>query len=81
MNPLRPIHRDLLGGSTTDLTQLVNQPIAPTEFKVEESFDSYSDPFDTSSIDQIQAPGKQELKFIEAELLGGRAGGKKIFFF
>ncbi|XP_034938748.1 protein stoned-B-like [Chelonus insularis] len=54
---------DLLGGSTTDLTQLADQPIAP----VEEI--TYVDPFDTSGITE-PAPGHTELKFLERELLG-----------
>ncbi|XP_076291891.1 uncharacterized protein LOC143214562 [Lasioglossum baleicum] len=58
--------RDLLGGSTTDLTQLVDQPIAP----VEEI--SYVDPFDTSSVQELP-PGQTELKFLEKELLGEQA--------
>ncbi|OXU18040.1 hypothetical protein TSAR_008629 [Trichomalopsis sarcophagae] len=55
--------KDLLGGSNTDLSQLVDQPIKP----VEEI--SYVDPFDTSTIQELP-PGKTELKFLEKELLG-----------
>nr|XP_033334691.1 protein stoned-B-like [Megalopta genalis] len=58
--------QDLLGGSTTDLTQLADQPIAP----VEEI--TYVDPFDTSSVQELP-PGKTELKFLEKELLGDQA--------
>lgn len=58
--------RDLLGGSTTDLTQLVDQPIAP----IEEI--TYVDPFDTSSVQELP-PGKTELKFLEKEFLGDQA--------
>lgn len=56
--------RDLLGGSTTDLSQLADEPIAPLE-----DISSYVDPFDTSSVKEIP-PGKTELKFLEKELLG-----------
>lgn len=55
--------KDLLGGSTTDLSQLVDQPIAP----VEEI--TYVDPFDTSAVKELP-PGKTELKVLEKELLG-----------
>ncbi|KOX72405.1 Protein stoned-A [Melipona quadrifasciata] len=55
--------KDLLGGSTTDLSQLADEPIAPVEDI------SYVDPFDTSAIKEIP-PGKTELKFLEKELLG-----------
>lgn len=55
--------KDLLGGSTTDLSQLAEEPIAPVEDL------SYVDPFDTSAIKEIP-PGKTELKFLEKELLG-----------
>lgn len=56
--------RDLLGGSTTDLSRLADEPIAPLE-----DISSYVDPFDTSSVKEIP-PGKTELKFLEKELLG-----------
>lgn len=55
--------RDLLGGSTTDLSQLVDQPIAPVEDII------YTDPFDTSGVHELP-PGQAELKFLEKELLG-----------
>lgn len=55
--------KDLLGGSTTDLSQLADQPIAP----VEEI--TYVDPFDTSAVKDLP-PGKTELKVLEKELLG-----------
>ncbi|XP_046432398.1 protein stoned-B-like [Neodiprion fabricii] len=57
------IQKDLLGGSVTDLSQLVDQPIAP----IEEI--TYVDPFDTSGVVELP-PGKTELKFLERELLG-----------
>jgi len=55
--------KDLLGGSTTDLSQLADEPIAP----VEEI--TYIDPFDTSAVKELP-PGKTELKVLEKELLG-----------
>ncbi|XP_076634546.1 uncharacterized protein LOC143348342 [Colletes latitarsis] len=55
--------RDLLGGSTTDLSQLADQPIAPVEDI------TYVDPFDTSTVQEIPL-GRTELKFLEKELLG-----------
>ncbi|KAG7207710.1 hypothetical protein KM043_009328 [Ampulex compressa] len=60
---LQPPRKDLLGGSTTDLSQLADQPIAPLEEI------TYVDPFDTSAVKDIP-PGKTELKFLEKELLG-----------
>ncbi|KAL0127659.1 hypothetical protein PUN28_003145 [Cardiocondyla obscurior] len=55
--------KDLLGGSTTDLSQLADEPIAP----IEEI--TYVDPFDTSAVKELP-PGKTELKVLEKELLG-----------
>lgn len=55
--------KDLLGGSTTDLSQLADKPIAP----IEEI--TYVDPFDTSAVKELP-PGKTELKVLEKELLG-----------
>lgn len=69
LNSLQPIHRDLLGGSNTDLSNIGDEPIIPDQ-TVEESLSDYSDPFDTSSVDQISAPGQAELKFLEKEFLG-----------
>ncbi|CAG2063770.1 unnamed protein product [Timema podura] len=71
LTSLRPIHRDLLGGSTTDLSKLGHDPIEPanTQDKEEQIFDDI-DPFDTSVVDIIAAPGKAELKFLEKEFLG-----------
>ncbi|XP_020289485.1 protein stoned-B-like [Pseudomyrmex gracilis] len=60
--------KDLLGGSTTDLTQLADQPIAP----VEEI--TYVDPFDTSAVKELP-PGQTELKVLEKELLGEKPSG------
>ncbi|KAK6642251.1 hypothetical protein RUM44_013974 [Polyplax serrata] len=59
--------RDLLGGSTTDLTKLGSDPLPP---EVEdEDFSNYADPFDTSIVNRVALPGKAELKFLEKELL------------
>ncbi|KAL7306457.1 hypothetical protein TKK_0001871 [Trichogramma kaykai] len=57
------VKKDLLGGSSTDLSKLSDQPIKPAEEL------SYVDPFDTSSIQDLP-PGRTELKFIEKEILG-----------
>lgn len=61
------VSRDLLGGSTTDLTQLGDSPLNPID--IAENSNDY-DPFDTSIVDKITAPGKVELKIIEQELIG-----------
>lgn len=61
-----PISRDLLGGSTTDLTQLVDSPLDPVDINNPEDID----PFDTTIVDKIVAPGKVELKLLEQELIG-----------
>lgn len=60
---LQLLKKDLLDSSTTDLSQLADQPIAP----VEEI--TYVDPFDTSAVKELP-PGKTELKVLEKELLG-----------
>lgn len=64
---LSSVKKDLLGGSTTDLSQLADEPIAP----VEEI--TYVDPFDTSAVKELP-PGKTELKVLEKELLGEQSG-------
>ena len=64
-------HRDLLGGSTTQLNQDPLQPLEKGESL------EIIDPFDTSVVDVIVAPGKAELKFIEKELLGEIQGSIK----
>ncbi|XP_031766875.2 protein stoned-B-like [Galleria mellonella] len=56
--------RDLLGGSTTDLTQLGDSPLDPVDINSTEI-----DPFDTTIVDNIVAPGKIELKLLEQELI------------
>ncbi|XP_050307878.1 protein stoned-A [Anthonomus grandis grandis] len=65
---IKPVHRDLLGGSTSDLSKLGDKPILPTEEAKSEEV-RYSDPFDTSIVDSVKAPGQAELKFLEKELL------------
>ena len=62
-NQLGVQKKDLLGGSTHDLTD-IQAPIALSA-ELEEEID----PFDTSAVDNIVAPGKTELKFLEKELL------------
>ncbi|XP_011056457.1 PREDICTED: protein stoned-B-like [Acromyrmex echinatior] len=62
-NSLLSSKKDLLGGSTTDLSQLADEPIAPIEDI------TYVDPFDTSAVKELP-PGKTELKVLEKELLG-----------
>ncbi|XP_052742316.1 protein stoned-B-like [Bicyclus anynana] len=57
--------RDLLGGSTTDLSQLGDSPLDPVDINNGEV-----DPFDTTIVDKIVAPGKVELKLLEQELIG-----------
>ncbi|XP_059062853.1 protein stoned-B-like [Achroia grisella] len=56
--------RDLLGGSTTDLTQLGDSPLDPVDINNTEI-----DPFDTTIVDNIVAPGRIELKLLEQELI------------
>lgn len=57
--------KDLLGGSTTDLTQLGDSPLDPVDIN-----NCDIDPFDTTIVDKIVAPGKVELKLLEQELIG-----------
>jgi hypothetical protein len=57
--------RDLLGGSSTDLANLVHDPIEP---KLGEAEDEEVDPFDTSAVVAL-VPGKLELQILEQELL------------
>lgn len=65
VRPLGPEHRDLLGGSTTDLSIIGHHPIEPHN-PVNEA--TPIDPFDTSIVDNL-LPGKGELKLLEKELL------------
>lgn len=62
------ISRDLLGGSTTDLTQLGDSPLNPVD--VNDRNGDEIDPFDTTIVDKIVAPGRVELKLLEQELIG-----------
>lgn len=67
LNVIKPSHRDLLGGSNTDLSNLGDQPLKPAE-KVDENYIEYCDPFDTTVVYSV-APGQTELKYLERELL------------
>lgn len=58
--------RDLLAGSSTDLSQVGATPIAPLN-NTEEEADF--DPFDTSAVSALVQPKATELKFLERELL------------
>lgn len=55
---------DLLSASHSDLAS-----IAPTLAPSAEEEQEEIDPFDTSAVDKLVAPGKAELKFLEKELL------------
>ncbi|CAG7820852.1 unnamed protein product, partial [Allacma fusca] len=64
-----PIRRDLLGGSSSDLSSLsAVDPIRPESNGLIET--EIHDPFDTSVVENL-LPGKAELKLLEAELLAG----------
>ncbi|XP_028159189.1 uncharacterized protein LOC114351988 [Ostrinia furnacalis] len=60
------LSRDLLGGSSTDLTQLGDSPLDPVDINNPGDID----PFDTTIVDKIVAPGRVELKLLEQELIG-----------
>lgn len=67
------VHRDLLGGSTSDLSQLGHDPIAPADTAAadgDEETALHEDPFDTSAVDVVAAPGRTELRYLEKEILG-----------
>lgn len=66
MNVIKPSHRDLLGGSNTDLSNIGDKPLKPAE-KADENYIEYCDPFDTGIY--TTEPGQTELKFLEKELL------------
>ncbi|KAK4886737.1 hypothetical protein RN001_003008 [Aquatica leii] len=68
LNTIQPEHRDLLGGSITDLSSLGDQPLQPKQ-QVDEDYIEYCDPFDTSLIESATIPGHTELKLLEKELL------------
>lgn len=65
VRPLSLEHRDLLGGSTTDLSIIGHHPIEPHNPVTETT---QIDPFDTSIAESL-LPGKGELKLLEKELL------------
>lgn len=65
VRPLSLEHRDLLGGSTTDLSVIGHNPIEPHNPASETT---HIDPFDTSIAESL-LPGKGELKLLEKELL------------
>lgn len=65
VRPLSLEHRDLLGGSTTDLSVIGHHPIEPHNPITEVD---QIDPFDTSIAESL-LPGKGELKLLEKELL------------
>jgi len=75
VRPLSLEHRDLLGGSTTDLSVIGHNPIEPHN-PISET--THIDPFDTSIAESL-LPGKGELKLLEKELLeDSKALCKKI---
>lgn len=57
--------KDLLSGSTSDLTDLSHIPVIPAS----ESIVQEIDPFDTSSVVALVQPKETEIKFLERELL------------
>lgn len=57
--------KDLLSGSTSDLTDLSHVPVIAAS----ESIELEIDPFDTSAITAIVLPKETEIKFLEKELL------------
>ncbi|XP_050527345.1 LOW QUALITY PROTEIN: protein stoned-B-like [Daktulosphaira vitifoliae] len=65
VRPLSIEHRDLLGGSTTDLSVIGHHLIEPKNTICGET---EIDPFDTSIAESLQ-PGKGELKLLEKEFL------------
>lgn len=56
---------DFLAGSTTDLTEIADSPLDPSELH-----NTDFDPFDTTIVEKVVAPGREELKFLEKELIG-----------
>lgn len=57
--------KDLLSGSTSDLTDLSHIPV----ISASESIEVEIDPFDTSAISALVQPKETEIKFLEKELL------------
>lgn len=62
---LTVVHKDLLSGSTSDLTDLSHIPVIAAS----ESIDIEIDPFDTSAISSLVQPKATEIKYLEKELL------------
>ncbi|EDS27475.1 stoned-A [Culex quinquefasciatus] len=69
---LQVVAHDLLSGSNTDLSNISQTPL---EITASASGEEFIDPFDTSAVNSIVAPGKTELRYLEEELLAG--GGLK----
>ncbi|XP_062539991.1 protein stoned-A [Armigeres subalbatus] len=67
--------KDLLSGSTSDLTGIVQTPLEVSAVAADSA--AFVDPFDTSAVSSIVAPGKTELKFLEEELLAEQSGTLK----
>lgn len=57
--------KDLLSGSTSDLTDLSHIPVIAAS----ESIELEIDPFDTSAVSALVQPKETEIKFLEKELL------------
>lgn len=68
-NLLQLQRTDLLGGSVTDLSNLEDQPLKPSDQAEDVNYIEYCDPFDTTGVDVATVPGQTELKFLEKELL------------
>lgn len=62
---LTVLTKDLLSGSTTDLSDLSHIPVISASDSVEIEID----PFDTSAVTAIVQPKETEIKFLEKELL------------
>lgn len=66
------VHRDLLGGSTSDLSALGHDPLPADAARTDQDDDAalHDDPFDTSAVEAVAVPGKTELRYLEKEILG-----------
>lgn len=64
---LTVVRKDLLSGSTSDLTDLSHIPVIAAS----ESIELEIDPFDTSAVISLVQPKETEIKFLEKELLTG----------
>lgn len=62
---LTVVRKDLLSGSTSDLTDLSHIPVIAAS----ESIELEIDPFDTSAVSSIVQPKETEIKYLEKELL------------